>query len=206
MPTQRPAPDQRQSWNGHAIASPFTVPCDRSPPMCRQYASSTCNAPSELANTTSLAPNAVIACGLPSWNSSARPRQCQPRANRSGIVPVSIERTASLPALVSIATLAPRSPVCVIGPPGLDQDYKIEPVSESVPDERFWCKRAARPVVSTPIRTCSSLCGMSSVTTPAEVLAGVSELLPTLRERAQQTEELRRIPDETIAQLQSTGV
>jgi hypothetical protein len=34
--TQRPEPDQRQSWNGHAMVSPFTVPWLRSPPMCRQ--------------------------------------------------------------------------------------------------------------------------------------------------------------------------
>jgi 3-hydroxy-9,10-secoandrosta-1,3,5(10)-triene-9,17-dione monooxygenase len=47
---------------------------------------------------------------------------------------------------------------------------------------------------------------MSSATTPAEVLAGVTDLLPTLRERAQATEDLRRIPDETIADLQDTGV
>ena len=47
---------------------------------------------------------------------------------------------------------------------------------------------------------------MSSATTPAEVLAGVTDLLPTLRERAQATEDLRRIPDETITDLQQTGV
>jgi 3-hydroxy-9,10-secoandrosta-1,3,5(10)-triene-9,17-dione monooxygenase len=46
---------------------------------------------------------------------------------------------------------------------------------------------------------------MSSATTPAEVLAGVTDLLPTLRERAQATEDLRRIPDENIAALQDTG-
>jgi 3-hydroxy-9,10-secoandrosta-1,3,5(10)-triene-9,17-dione monooxygenase len=46
---------------------------------------------------------------------------------------------------------------------------------------------------------------MSNATTPAEVLAGVTDLLPTLRERAQATEDLRRIPDETISDLQGTG-
>jgi 3-hydroxy-9,10-secoandrosta-1,3,5(10)-triene-9,17-dione monooxygenase len=44
-----------------------------------------------------------------------------------------------------------------------------------------------------------------SVSTSDEVLAAVGELLPTLRERAQQTEDLRRIPDPTIAALQETG-
>ena len=55
----RPSPPQRQSWNGQAMASPLTVPWLRSPPMCRQYASSTCSAPEESANTTSLVPNAA---------------------------------------------------------------------------------------------------------------------------------------------------
>src|ERR1700676_158064 len=32
----RPSPPHRQSWKGHAISSPFTSPCVRSPPMCRQ--------------------------------------------------------------------------------------------------------------------------------------------------------------------------
>jgi 3-hydroxy-9,10-secoandrosta-1,3,5(10)-triene-9,17-dione monooxygenase len=41
--------------------------------------------------------------------------------------------------------------------------------------------------------------------TPAEVLAAVGELLPTLRDRAQDTEDLRRIPDESIKSLQETG-
>ena len=37
------------------------------------------------------------------------------------------------------------------------------------------------------------------------VLDAVRDLLPALRERAQETEDLRRIPDETIKSLQSTG-
>ena len=45
----RPFPPQRQSWNGQAMASPLTVPWLRSPPMCRQYESSTCRAPEESA-------------------------------------------------------------------------------------------------------------------------------------------------------------
>ncbi len=44
-----------------------------------------------------------------------------------------------------------------------------------------------------------------SVSTPTEVLAAVEDLLPALRERAQQTEDLRRIPDENIAALQDSG-
>ncbi|MFH5206903.1 3-hydroxy-9,10-secoandrosta-1,3,5(10)-triene-9,17-dione monooxygenase oxygenase subunit [Antrihabitans spumae] len=38
-----------------------------------------------------------------------------------------------------------------------------------------------------------------------EVVARVEALLPTLRERAQDAEDLRRIPDESIKQLQETG-
>jgi 3-hydroxy-9,10-secoandrosta-1,3,5(10)-triene-9,17-dione monooxygenase len=41
--------------------------------------------------------------------------------------------------------------------------------------------------------------------TPQAVLDAVSELLPTLRDRAQEAEDLRRIPDETIKSLQATG-
>ncbi|MDT4894388.1 MAG: 3-hydroxy-9,10-secoandrosta,3,5(10)-triene-9,17-dione monooxygenase [Pseudonocardiales bacterium] len=41
--------------------------------------------------------------------------------------------------------------------------------------------------------------------TPDGVLAAVTDLLPQLRERAQQTEDARRIPAETIAALQETG-
>jgi 3-hydroxy-9,10-secoandrosta-1,3,5(10)-triene-9,17-dione monooxygenase len=37
------------------------------------------------------------------------------------------------------------------------------------------------------------------------VLTGIDELLPTLRERAQETEDLRRIPDATIAELDEVG-
>ncbi|MFB9728854.1 3-hydroxy-9,10-secoandrosta-1,3,5(10)-triene-9,17-dione monooxygenase oxygenase subunit [Haloechinothrix salitolerans] len=39
----------------------------------------------------------------------------------------------------------------------------------------------------------------------AEVLAGIEELLPVLRERAQDAEDLRRVPDESIKALQQTG-
>ncbi|PRX51205.1 3-hydroxy-9,10-secoandrosta-1,3,5(10)-triene-9,17-dione monooxygenase [Prauserella shujinwangii] len=37
------------------------------------------------------------------------------------------------------------------------------------------------------------------------VIAGIGELLPTLRERAQEAEDARRIPDESIKSLQETG-
>ena len=37
------------------------------------------------------------------------------------------------------------------------------------------------------------------------VLAGIDELLPKLRERAQETEDLRRIPDASIAELDEVG-
>src|SRR3954463_7485360 len=47
---------------------------------------------------------------------------------------------------------------------------------------------------------------MTATTLTADgVLAAVSDLLPTLRERAQETEDLRRIPDENIKGLQDTG-
>ncbi|MDT4978156.1 MAG: 3-hydroxy-9,10-secoandrosta,3,5(10)-triene-9,17-dione monooxygenase [Pseudonocardiales bacterium] len=39
----------------------------------------------------------------------------------------------------------------------------------------------------------------------ADVLGAVTDLLPILRERAQETEDLRRIPDETVKSLQATG-
>jgi 3-hydroxy-9,10-secoandrosta-1,3,5(10)-triene-9,17-dione monooxygenase len=38
-----------------------------------------------------------------------------------------------------------------------------------------------------------------------DVLDAVSDLLPTLRERAQETEDLRRIPDDSVKALQETG-
>ncbi len=88
-----PSPPQRQSWNGQATWSPLIMPMVRSPPMCRQYPSSTCSAPAESANTTSLVPNACTACGPPERNESARPRQCQPRAYRLGRAPASMVRT-----------------------------------------------------------------------------------------------------------------
>ena len=43
-------------------------------------------------------------------------------------------------------------------------------------------------------------------TSPAEVLDALRELQPLLRERAQETEDLRRIPDESIKSLQDTGI
>jgi 3-hydroxy-9,10-secoandrosta-1,3,5(10)-triene-9,17-dione monooxygenase len=43
------------------------------------------------------------------------------------------------------------------------------------------------------------------VLTPAAVLDAVTELLPTLRERAQETEDARRISEDSIKALQSSG-
>jgi len=37
------------------------------------------------------------------------------------------------------------------------------------------------------------------------VLAGIDDLLPQIRERAQATEDLRRLPDETVAALDDVG-
>ena len=39
----------------------------------------------------------------------------------------------------------------------------------------------------------------------SQVLDAVRDLLPLLRDRAQETEDLRRIPDESIKSLQETG-
>ena len=74
---------------------------------------------------------------------------------------------------------------------------------------RYCCSNALLALRSTLTRTCSSLGRKPAVptsesrelyqmsnATPAEVLAAVADLLPTLRERAQETEDLRRIPDE----------
>ncbi|MDV6014180.1 3-hydroxy-9,10-secoandrosta-1,3,5(10)-triene-9,17-dione monooxygenase oxygenase subunit [Haloechinothrix sp. LS1_15] len=41
--------------------------------------------------------------------------------------------------------------------------------------------------------------------TAGEVLASIEDLLPVLRERAQDTEDARRVPDESIKALQETG-
>ena len=38
-----------------------------------------------------------------------------------------------------------------------------------------------------------------------EVMQRLDALLPTLRERAQETEDLRRIPDDSMKALQETG-
>ena len=46
---------------------------------------------------------------------------------------------------------------------------------------------------------------VSPTRTAAEVLDAVAELLPSLRDRAQETEDLRRVPDENIKSLQDTG-
>src|SRR5215469_9543304 len=91
--THLPSPPQRQSWNGQAIALPLIVPRLKSPPMCRQYPSRTVSSPDSPANTTSFVPNASTACGLPSRNGAARPRQCQPLANLLGGAPASMLRT-----------------------------------------------------------------------------------------------------------------
>ncbi len=63
--------------------------------MWRQYPSRTLIWPSGPANTTSLVPNAVMPCGVPSRKDSASPRQCQPLAKRVIGMPASISRTCS---------------------------------------------------------------------------------------------------------------
>src|SRR6516165_5525149 len=107
----RPSPPQRQSWNGHAISLPLTSPCERSPPMWRQYASSTLMLPSALRKMTSFCPKALTACGLPSPKSLIRPRQCQPRANLVGTARASMSRTSSASGCDIIGTIEPPRPV-----------------------------------------------------------------------------------------------
>jgi 3-hydroxy-9,10-secoandrosta-1,3,5(10)-triene-9,17-dione monooxygenase len=46
---------------------------------------------------------------------------------------------------------------------------------------------------------------MTDTMAPADVLAAVTELLPILRERAQETEDARRVSDDSIKSLQETG-
>ncbi|HEX4705323.1 MAG TPA: flavin-dependent monooxygenase, partial [Pseudonocardiaceae bacterium] len=43
------------------------------------------------------------------------------------------------------------------------------------------------------------------MSTAERVLDGVRDLLPVLRERAQETEDARRIPDASMKSLQETG-
>src|SRR6476620_6578159 len=45
-----------------------------------------------------------------------------------------------------------------------------------------------------------------TIPTPAEVLARTRDMIPTLLARAPEGERLRRLPDETIADLQAAGV
>ena len=72
---------------------------------------------------------------------------------------------------------------------------------------------------STQIVTCSNLCldvispalpGGKPVTSIEQrdaqsVLAGIDDLLPLIAKRAQATEDLRRMPDETVAELDEVG-
>ena len=46
----------------------------------------------------------------------------------------------------------------------------------------------------------------SHIPTREEVVEAARALVPTLRDRAQETEDLRRIPDETIADLRAGGL
>src|SRR3954452_5989549 len=69
---------------------------------------------------------------------------------------------------------------------------------------------------STQIVTCSNLC-LGSYSREAKpvtsieqrdvqsVLAGIDDLLPLIAKRAQATEDLRRLPDETVAELDEVG-
>src|SRR3569832_1632246 len=45
----------------------------------------------------------------------------------------------------------------------------------------------------------------ATTVSPEGVLEAVRDLLPALRDRAQETEDLRRVPDENIKGLQDTG-
>src|SRR6201984_2460178 len=76
---------------------------------------------------------------------------------------------------------------------------------------------AAGTPCSTQIGTCSSLSckfafpGRQTYVTSIQqrdaqsILAGIDDLLPQIRERAQATEDLRRLPDETVQALEDVG-
>ena len=157
----RPSPPQRQSWNGQAIASPLTVPWLRSPPMCLQYASSTCSAPDESANTTSLVPNAATACGTVITEPAAE-AQAVPAARKPG-------------------------------------------------KQRARCLDGPNLIHTLKTRTCSSLGDMAASDTQAEgatqaVVAAVAELLPVFGQRAQETEDARVVPAESVKALRRDRV
>ena len=46
----------------------------------------------------------------------------------------------------------------------------------------------------------------ASAAVAARILADVREMVPTLKERARETEELRRVPDRSVAELGEIGV
>ncbi|EKB47208.1 hypothetical protein B879_04198 [Cecembia lonarensis LW9] len=111
-----PSPPQRQSWNGHEISSPLISPLDRSPPMWRQKASSTLSLPLVSAQMTTLVPKTLTVCGLPLRKSLARPRQCQPRAKRVGLLPASMRRTSSncSASVTSVISVVMASPISLV--------------------------------------------------------------------------------------------
>ena len=47
---------------------------------------------------------------------------------------------------------------------------------------------------------------ITQVLTPEELLRRASGMVPTLKDRAAHTEELRRIPDETVQEILSLGL
>src|SRR6266702_7568390 len=155
-----------------------------------------------------------MACGLPSLNGAARPRQCHPRAYRVGAIPTSISRT-----------FPPRGGVTAIAIPPLRLLEHVTKLCGPAPVIRATTRQGppmppSEHPFSTAIRTCSSLrVGISpgDIRVPApiepgaapemtqEVVERVEALLPMLRERAQEAEDLRRIPDESIKALQEAG-
>src|ERR1700729_768335 len=198
MRTHQPSPPQRQSWNGQAMASPLTMPRLRSPPMCRQNASSTCRRSAESAKTTSFVPNAATACGPGSRNELASPRQCQPRANLAGGTPVSMVRTPSPSLMQGLHA----SSTCLQQVIESFCHLLYCPRSDTLTDRLEhvlvlwrWPTVYGRNQGGHPV----------TENVGQAVVDRVRELLPTLRERAQQAEDARVVPAESIKALEEAG-
>ncbi len=145
--------------------------------MCRQYASSTCSSPAASANTTSFVPNACTACGC-SARVAVAERRRQPEA-----VP------------------AAREPLR--RPPGVDNPRTIHPHRSSHTHRLehvliLWRWVEARKGLHV------AEIGAYAGPEPA-VVAAVADLLPVLRQRAQETEDNRDVPADSVKALTETG-
>ena len=169
------------------MASSLTVPRLRSPPMCRQNASSTCRRPAESAKTTSFVPNACTACGPGSRNELVSPRQCQPRANLAGGTPVSMVRTPSpslMQGLHASLTCLQQVIECCCHLLYCPRSDTLTDTLEHVLVLWRWPAVNERNQEGHPVTENDG----------QAVVDRVSELLPMLRDRAQQAEDARVVP------------